>query len=202
MNTISSTLYSIFEWISRLAFLQLLWILFTIIGGFIFGFFPSTIAMYSIIKKWLNGETEIKIFSSFWYFFKLEFFKANKLGVIIYIVSIIYFWDFVYIHHLNDSNFTMLQIFILSSFFIFILFLFYLFPSFVYFNENIITIIKNSLLIMLINPIVTFFMLVNLILFFVICNYLPALYLFFSGSVTAFITSWLSQYAFSKIKRD
>ncbi|MEC0304686.1 DUF624 domain-containing protein, partial [Terribacillus saccharophilus] len=62
MNRLSSSLYQLFEWITRFAYLNVLWILFTIAGGFIFGFFPSTIAMFTIIRDWLKGESGSALF--------------------------------------------------------------------------------------------------------------------------------------------
>ncbi|WP_421102885.1 DUF624 domain-containing protein [Sporosarcina psychrophila] len=61
MNPTSGFTYNVFEWITRLAYIYLLWILFSLAGGMISGFFPATIAMFAISREWLKGISEIPI---------------------------------------------------------------------------------------------------------------------------------------------
>ena len=83
MNLFSGALYRIMVWITRLAYLHLLWILFTLAGAVIFGLFPSTTAMFAIVRDWLNGKTDRNLFSIFWIYFKAEFWKSNRLGLVV-----------------------------------------------------------------------------------------------------------------------
>lgn len=199
MNTISSALYSIFEWISRFAFLQLLWIMFTLIGGIIFGLFPSTLAVFAIIRSWLKGDTEIPILKSFWNFYKVEFIKANKLGLIVSIVFMVYVTDYLYMQH---SSVTWYHIPLFASFIIFLLFSLYIFPVFVHFQLNTLGLIKNAFLIMLINPTITFYMLICITSFIIFCWFLPAIIFIFGISGYALITMWLSMHAFQKLQKE
>ena len=65
MNPTSGFIYNVLEWITRFAYLNLLWILFSLAGGVIFGFFPATIAMFAIAREWLKGNRNTN-FNTFW----------------------------------------------------------------------------------------------------------------------------------------
>ncbi|PAE17021.1 hypothetical protein CHH91_07225 [Virgibacillus sp. 7505] len=200
MNRFSSSLYQLFEWITRFAYLNVLWILFTIAGGFIFGFFPSTIAMFTIIRDWLKGESGSALFPSFWTYFRREFWKSNRLGVFVTGLSIIIVIDFWYMRILTTSltwTHIPLLVFILFS----LLLLFYLFPTFVHYDSGVRTIIRNAFLIMLIHPLHTLLILICLASLTMIMYVLPSLAFLFGGSSYAFITMWLSLHAFTSMRK-
>lgn len=75
--------YSISEWVLRFAYVNVLWISFNLLGLIVFGFFPATIAMFTVVRKWVLKETDISVFNTFWFAYKKEFFKGNFLGFII-----------------------------------------------------------------------------------------------------------------------
>ena len=58
-------IYSVCQWIYRLAYSNVLWLLFMTLGLFVFGAVPSTVAMFAIIRKWIKGETEFPVLSFF-----------------------------------------------------------------------------------------------------------------------------------------
>ncbi|MEH7253744.1 DUF624 domain-containing protein, partial [Neobacillus niacini] len=60
-------------WMLKVAYLNVLWISFTLVGLGLFGLFPSTGAMYTIVQKWLRKEPVEKIFHTFWNIYKKEF---------------------------------------------------------------------------------------------------------------------------------
>ncbi|MFT4413950.1 YesL family protein [Fredinandcohnia humi] len=198
MNSISSTIYSLLEWITRFAFIQLLWILFTLAGGIILGFFPSTIAMFAIVRSWIRGNSDIPIFTSFVNFYKSEFIKSNKLGIVIMVVVAFVGLDLYYIQQNANTYLSWTSIPLFAFMALFVLFLFYLFPAFVHYDLNNISIFKNAFLIMLINPINTFFIVFSLASLFAIMCLFPALAFIFGASSYAFITMWFSLYAFNK----
>lgn len=199
MNTLSSTLYAIFEWISRLALLQILWIFSTLLGGIFFGFFPATLAVFAIVRRWIKGDTEIPILKSFWNFYKVEFFKANKLGIVISIITIIFISDYQF---LQQTEMAWFHYPIFASFIIFCLFLLYIFPAFVHYQLGTFKLIKNAFLIMLINPIITFYMIICITSLIIFYWYIPAIFFIFGISGYAFITMWLSNHAFQKIQKS
>lgn len=58
-------IYHISNWIMRLAYVNFLWILFTLAGFIVFGFFPATIATFAVVRKWIFDTTDIPIFTTF-----------------------------------------------------------------------------------------------------------------------------------------
>ncbi|UOK57848.1 DUF624 domain-containing protein [Bacillus sp. OVS6] len=59
-NTLIGKFYTLAEWILKAMYLHLLWIIFTLAGGIVLGVMPSSTAVFSIIRKWLQGETDLK----------------------------------------------------------------------------------------------------------------------------------------------
>ncbi|TQS75134.1 DUF624 domain-containing protein [Ornithinibacillus gellani] len=200
MNMFSSTLYRITEWITRFAYIHLLWILFTLSGFVILGFFPSTVAMFSIVRDWLRGKTDIPIFQTFWNYFKQEFKKSNLLGVFVYAVTLLIVLDFYFITSNTINRFTWINIPLFAFIFLFILFLIYLFPTIAHYNMKPMQLIKNAFFIMLVSPIQSLLILLSLVSLYFIFKLLPALTFIFGGSVYAFITMWLCLHAFEKIE--
>ncbi|ASF38472.1 hypothetical protein CEH05_04795 [Halobacillus halophilus] len=201
MNLFSGALYRMMVWITRLAYLHLLWILFTLAGAVIFGLFPSTTAMFAIVRDWLNGKTDRNLFSTFWIYFKAEFWKSNRLGLVVLGLLLLISLDVYYIRSISGGvTWTYIPLF--AFMFIFLLFLFYLFPVFVHYDLKIPAILKNTFLIMLISPVQSFFILVSLASLMLVFRSLPALAFLFGGSLYTFITMWLSLHAFRRIDRQ
>lgn len=79
LNGFVGVLYRTSEWIMRLVYLNLLWIAFSLLGIVLFGFFPATAAMFSVVRKWIMGETDVRVFKEFWQTYRKEFWKSNRL---------------------------------------------------------------------------------------------------------------------------
>lgn len=78
------------EWfigILRVAYLNLLWIVFTILGLGIFSIGPATYAMMAYYDHWLRQKEELPVARSFWQFFK-ERYKTSLVVGWIYLGAI------------------------------------------------------------------------------------------------------------------
>lgn len=202
MNDASSKIYSLFEWITRFAYVNLLWIFFTLVGGILFGFFPATIAMFAITRDWLRGKPDIPIFPSFWRYYKNDFLKANKLGIFIILIGALIGIDLFFIQSITSEAYAWIAIPLFAFMLLFSLFLLYLFPSFVHYDLKVFQLVKNALLIMLINPIHSFLILIGLVSSYFLMKFIPATYFIFGGSIYSFICMWLALHAFQKIERQ
>ncbi|WP_077325527.1 YesL family protein [Virgibacillus siamensis] len=201
MNSTSTFIFNVMEWITRFAYVNLLWITFTLTGGVIFGVFPATTAMFAVIRKWLTGNTEIPVFKTFWNYFKHDFVKSNILGVFIIGIAVLIGLDFVFMQ-VNVNDLLRLMYLPLSVFmFLFLLFLFYIFPAFVHYDLKLGKIIRNTFLIMLISPLHSLLIFICLVSICFIMAELPALAFIFGASTYAFITMWLCLNAFTKIEK-
>ncbi|WP_174612965.1 YesL family protein [Virgibacillus ihumii] len=201
MNNTSGFIYSIMEWVTRFAYVNLLWITFTVAGGVILGIFPATTAMFAVVRKWLTGNAEIPIFKTFWNFFKSDFLKSNLLGLFITGLGAIIVVDFLFIQVNVDDLLRLTYLPLYAFMILFLLFLFYIFPAFVHYDLKLGKTIKNAFLIMLISPLHSFLIVVCLVSVYFIMEALPALPFIFGASTYAFITMWLCLNTFTKIEK-
>src|SRR5690625_7256835 len=93
MNTYGG-FYKAFDWIYRIAFLNVLWLLFSVVGPIIFGFFPATVAMFSIVRLSILQEN-VPIFHTFWTVYKRESIKSNLLALILSSIAYIFYFDLI-----------------------------------------------------------------------------------------------------------
>lgn len=77
----SNPLYVVSDWFVKLAYANFLWVLFTLAGGIVLGIFPSTAALFTVLRKLVRGDTLNEIFALYAGTFKQEFVKANKFGI-------------------------------------------------------------------------------------------------------------------------
>lgn len=93
-------LYRLFNWLAILAYLNLLWILFSLLGIGIFGIGPATIAVFSVIRAKLLENESGTIWRSFYLVFKNNFWRGNKLFIIIFSGFSFIFLDFAVVRAL------------------------------------------------------------------------------------------------------
>lgn len=199
MNKTSAAIYIGLEWITRFAYLNLCWILFSLIGGIVLGFFPATITMFSITRQWIKGNSDIPVMKSFWEFYKTDFWKSNRLGLFMIVIVAIIGIDIFYIKIHNAVDWTYVPLF--AFMLIFVLFAFYVFPTFVHYDIKVTHVLKNAFLIMLISPVSTVCIVISLVSIYLIMRIMPALAFIFGGSIYAFITMLFAYHAFAKVEK-
>ncbi|QFF97603.1 DUF624 domain-containing protein [Psychrobacillus glaciei] len=201
MISTPSFIYNALEWITRFAYLNLLWILFSLVGGMIFGIFPATVAMFAISREWLTGNTDKPLLKSFWEHYRKDFIKSNILGLFIAVIVFFVVMDIYYIQANNNELLTWTYIPLFAFMLLFTMFLFYLFPAFVHYDLKVLQVIKNSFLFMLISPVNSLLIILCLVPLFFLMRAFPALAFIFGGSSYAFITMWLSLHVFKKLNK-
>jgi uncharacterized membrane protein YesL len=189
------------EWISRLAFLNLLWISFSLLGLIIFGFFPATVAMFAVARKWMLGNDEMSIFKTFWTAYKREFLKSNILGVIILAIGLILYIDFQFVLHSSSSFVSILYVPFFIITLIAISCVFYIIPIFVHYDMKISQVIKNSFFVMIMNPLSTFYMLIGSFGICFVLSYAPPICILYSGNLLALFIMKPATNAFEKINQ-
>ncbi|WP_440897038.1 YesL family protein [Amphibacillus sp. Q70] len=93
-------LYRLFNWLTILAYLNILWMLFSLLGLGLFGIGPATLAVFSIIRDKLQENESGTIWRSFYLVFKNNFWRGNKLFIVIFLVFSFIFIDFAIIRAL------------------------------------------------------------------------------------------------------
>ncbi|WP_077624556.1 YesL family protein [Sediminibacillus massiliensis] len=188
------------DWITKMAFLNVLWLIFLIPGLGIFGIFPSTSAMFTVIHKWLKGETDIAVFKTFWRTYKKEFIKSNKLGYLLSAAGYILYLDFVFLTSASNEFTLYLTIPYVVITGIFVLTGLYVFPIFVHYEMKSWEVIKSAFFMMLLNPMQTVIMVIGGAGVGYILWYFQGLALFFSFSILALIIMMPAQRAFEKMQ--
>lgn len=192
--------YRLCDWIMKLAYINILWISFSLLGLIVFGFFPATAAMFVIVRKILMDKDEIPILKTFWESYKSEFLKSNFLGLILIITGYILYIDILFLR--NTTGFINLLYYpTLMLALGFVLTLLYVFPTFVHFDLRILQVIKNAFVIMLMNPLSTVLMVIGSFAVYLLLTTIPGLIPLFSGSILSLVIMWASFFAFSRIKK-
>ena len=186
-------------WMMKIAYLNILWLLFTIAGLFLFGLFPATAAMFSVIRNWFIGKSDVSIWTAFWAFFRKNFVKLNGFALLFYGFAYFLYYDFSFIQ-LNPGKLDFLFPVLLLITLIFIITLIYFFPIYVHFNLKYFQYIKQSFLIAVVSPLETISIILSIIALYLIVTLLPGIIPLFTGSVLAYIITWLSFRAFERIK--
>lgn len=190
------------EWIVTLAYLNLLWIGFSLIGLVFFGIGPATITVYALIRKKLRQGDLAHIFSQFKKEFRKQLNPGNVYFPIVMGVAIFLYIDMRIISVLPESN--IIQLVVIPALIILtalaIVAATFTIGYYVEHDESIFKSFQQGLWLTLISPVSALIIIHALLLQFLILTYIPAFILFFSMSLYAFITEWIMNKAFNRIK--
>ncbi len=185
----------------KLAYINLLWIFFSVIGLVIFTLFPATIAMFTVINKLINIEEneDIKVLPIFWQSFRSEFFKANGYGIFFVVIGCFLYIDFIFLKLHNEQLqilFPLLFLFIL----VFCVTLLFFFPVYVHYKLGYFQYLKQSFFIAMTSPVETIFLVLSGGLIYVVGRMLPGTIPLFVGSVFAYASIVISKRSFVRVK--
>ncbi len=189
-------------WMLSLIYLNLLWIMFTVLGLGILGLFPSTVALFGVVRLMVmkEGQEPFKFFQSFWRIFKKDFWRANSFGLLFTFVCYFLIFDFQFVQLSNGQfNFLLPALFfiLISS----ILTLLFFFPVYVHFELKYFQYIKQSFLIAITSPLELFGILASTLAMYFFLTFLPGAIPLFSGSLLAYAITVLSFRAFRRIEQ-
>ncbi|MGY4691348.1 YesL family protein [Salibacterium sp. K-3] len=194
-----TVLDDIFRWISRLALLNLLWLLTSLAGLIAAGVFPALSAMLAVTRKWVLEGTEFPLIKTYLYQVKCDFWKANAIGWMLTGTA-----GLLYVNYEVLMQWDVPFSVVITAAFYFLVFLFLLvvvniFPLFVHYEAAIGSLFKNALIIgfaRLPLTIVFLFLLGGMVYF---SAALPAASLFFSGSLVSFTVMKLMLWSLKKV---
>lgn len=185
--------------VTRFAGLNLTWLLFVVLGFGVLGLFPATVALFHRARLWVLGDQEEPMLRDFWYQYKKRFLSANLAG-----------WSFTIIGGLLYLNFEVIQaaegavpLYMVLPFIalvtLFVLFASAILPVLLHCAESPRDALKKTLYFVLGR--LPLALLLPTVVWAVawLCLVLPAFFLFFSGSVTAYVLMWLFVRSFDKL---
>ncbi|WP_026906927.1 YesL family protein [Paucisalibacillus globulus] len=202
MNGFVGGYYRFSVWVTRFAYLNLLWIGFSVIGLLLFGFFPATAAMFAVVRKWINKDTDIPIFQTFWKAFKKEFIRINMLGLVLVISGYLLIVELQILRTQEHVAYLIASYTVIGLLLIYAIVLLYIFPMFSHFQLKLTHYFKWAFLIGIGHPILTIVLFggVIAIQYFAYAT-IPILLLFFGGSITAYILMWGASQVFMKYEK-
>lgn len=198
LDGMTGRFFKVCEIISKLAYLNILWILFTILGLGIFGFIPATVALFSIIRKWVMGDTDVPIFTTYWKTFRKEFLKSTMLGGVLLLVGYILYIDFAYLP--SDGIFAVVRFGLIVVALLYVIVLLYIFPLFVHYEWKNSLYIRYALILGASHPHYTLLMIIGIGILYFVSVKIPGIIPFFSVSLLAYIIMWPSYQVIKKIE--
>lgn len=154
-NKSFSSFYDIYMEVTDFVILNLLWVGCTLLGGVIFGWAPSTVALLKVMRDKIRNLGKARIARDFWNTYRSEFKNANYIGMILTVIFIM-----SYINNLNFTAqpekifhfFAFLAKF--SMFFVFGIAL-YVFPLYVHYDIKLKEYIPKAITFLVCRPFVT-----------------------------------------------
>lgn len=188
------------RWLADMVYIQILWTTYLLLGIVVAGFFPSTIAMYTVIRNYLFYDKKTLIGRQFKEAYKNNFKRANLFGYLsltIYICLILYFrmsvnianrFAFIFV----GLAFTLLVLYSIVSL--------YFFPIYVHFDLNFIEIYKHAIVIAILSPMTTLTLIALVIIFSLTFVRWMILVPIISIAILSYFIMYFALKAFNKLK--
>jgi len=182
---VTGTLYTGMEWVTRIVYINALWIVFTLLGGVLFGFSPATAALFSIVRKWMDGEEVTALFSEFWKEYKRFFRKSQKIGLLLMAIGLLLIVDFQFFLQGNSASGWLGKMITIQLIFLYAAMLLYIFPIYIDTEQRISVVFKKAFQLFLQAPFKTIFGLFSIMALGLLFMTVPALALLCGASAIA-----------------
>jgi uncharacterized membrane protein YesL len=199
-NWVISKAYTSCEWVMKLAYVNILWVLFSVSGLIFFGMSPASVALFTILRKWLMNETDIPIFRTFLDTYKKEFRKANRIGWLMAMIGMFLYIDFKFLINIGGTIQYVLSVPLLIITILYFITMLYIFPVYVHYEVRLVQNIKNSFYIGIINMHITILMMAATFLLGILYSYIPGVVPFFSVSLVSLIAMTGAKQSFHRIE--
>lgn len=195
-------LFYFFEKVMRIAQFQLLWVLFTLCGGVILGIMPSTVSLFTVIRKWLMGNTEDQsFFKLYWTTFRKEFWKANFLGVVLTLVSLLIYLNISFMPFIPGIAYWFSLVFVLMLSILFFILLLYIFPIYVHLDLKFSRYFSVALLLGISSPFHTLSIAAGYFSTYLLLKMIPGFIPFLSIGLFSLVSMWVSLRVFKRMEQ-
>ncbi|MBP1969284.1 putative membrane protein YesL [Virgibacillus natechei] len=198
-NGVVTSLDKIMHWVTKLAFLNFLWIVFSIFGLFVAGVFPATVATLNISRKWIGGQQDIKIWKSFKSIYRQEFISANLLGWLFALIGLVLYFNYRLLAASQGEVIFIVPFAFYIVIFMYILTVIWTFPLLAYYQASIMRHLKNALVIGLTKIHISIAKVIVIFSVLYLSLELPVLIPFYTFSICSLVWIWLSMHVFSKL---
>lgn len=189
------------EWIIRIAYLNILWIVFTILGGVILGIGPATTSLFAVLRQMMiKSATEVSIFKEFWSVYKAEFKNGNIIFYIMLFIGFLLYYYTYFFFSISQPLIAFLRFLIPILFILYLFMSIYIFPFIVNYKMTIKQYLQNAFLFSLSQPLMIIVILIGCIINYLLLRTIPGLIPFFGISSFALIIMYLTLQSFLKIE--
>jgi uncharacterized membrane protein YesL len=199
-NRLLTGIYNLCKWITHFAYMNILWVLFTLLGGVVFGIIPSTVAMFAIARKTAMGEEDIPVFKTYWGTYRSEFLRSNLLGLILTLVGLVWYFDLHFFRQFEGSIYTIMNYAMMMLGMVFFILLIYVFPVYVHYDLKLYQYLTYALKIGFLRPASVVFMFVGTLCTYYFLIYLPGLIPLFGITFFVYFNMWIAYKSFQNIE--
>lgn len=167
-----------------------------------FTLFPATAAMFSVARKWVMGETDVKLLGTFFKSYKENYKQAMVGGIFYTLLFVIMYVDYtVYMTQLK--SFQAIGFVMLGFLIVLFVSLFNFFSMVSHYHMKTVQLVKNSILLTLLRPlrIIMTTVVSGAILYFSLFKW-PFLIIFFSGAIIAYYAFFNFYAVFQKMQEQ
>ncbi|WP_163582503.1 YesL family protein [Gracilibacillus saliphilus] len=143
------------EGLIKLVYLNLLWLLFSLVGLGIFGVVPATVALCKIQKCWLEEVHISSVFYQYWRSFKQHFIQSNLLAIVLTLIGSLIYFDLKFFIEQGGVLFQIISVFIFILSVWFMITVLYIVPIYVSYRLKLFGYIKYAFIIAMLNPLKT-----------------------------------------------
>ncbi|WP_050183795.1 YesL family protein [Domibacillus robiginosus] len=198
-NAFMEKMILVFSWIAKMAYVHILWMLFTTAGLVLFGFFPATAALMAVCKQWLDGEESVPVFRTFWTEYHSSFVAVNKIGLTFAAAVLVLYVNFLVIQQ-NGASLMVIAAFFLAVFFLAVLST-HLLPVYAEKKGSFLHVWKTAFIMSIFNlPISLAVLIGQSAIYYLLFSY-PSAALFFLSSTLVMIQLWLVQHSFNRVEK-
>ncbi|WCG32769.1 DUF624 domain-containing protein [Enterococcus dispar] len=194
-------IYEVFNRIYYLMKLNGLWLLFTLLGGVVFGIIPATIALYACFRQQIRNESETHLFQMFKRYYVETFRRSMLFSVVFAAIALFFFGETVILVNVGTGN-LLLEIAIKVTRLLIILGVAMFFPIFVHFDVKGIKMVVQSLLFLLICPLEVLYMGLIFVLVSLLFAISPLLILFIGIALPAYGMSLIMMKKFTRLEKN
>lgn len=183
-----SLLVNFCDWVYKFLILNFLWVGFTLLGGILFGIMPSTVAIFYILRKFVQGDLDIPLFKTYKEVYFKEFKNSNMCGMFFGGIFLFLAFDLNVLFKIKATYSIILYILVMAVLFYVAIAFIYFFPTYVHFELKLKDYIKNSFILSLISPIQTIIVIVSFGILSALVKFMPGLIPFFFIVIPCYIT--------------
>lgn len=186
------------EWIWRGILANWCWFVFTVLGIGVLGFFPASVALFTIVRKWMRNDPDVPVLKTFKEIYFKEWKRSNGIGLVFYGIGLFLFIDIRIVDQaMTGFLATILSFFLYFLVLVLLLAVGYFFAIYVHYELSIKGYIKQSFLFALTSLPSTILIVIGLTLIGYMINQYPGLIAFISAVAPAF---WMMRVCLTRFK--